>query len=890
MRKWLSVLVVLGVPLAVHASNGEAGTATTQRMMVLLVQLGILLFASQAGRLGFARLRLPGVLGELAAGVVVGPFLLGALSFPGFPGGLFPAVQGFPVSPEVYGLCSIAAVLLVFVMGLETDLRMFLRYSAAGTAVGIGGVLTSFVLGDLAAVLVGAGISGQPLGFMDVPCLLLGVVSTATSVSITARILAERQRLGTPEGITTLGGAAVGDVLGILALAAVLGVTSARAAGGGSGRTVGAMAAEVVGAWLLVTLVGMLIAQRVGELRKRPRGRTTIAILALGLALVLAGLFEKAGLALIVGAYVMGLTLSRTELAPIIREKLEPLYALLVPVFFAVTGMLVDVRSLGDPRVLGFGLLYTAVAVLAKVIGCGVPAVLFGFTLRGALRVGVGMVPRGEVALILAGVGMATGALSQEAFGVAVLMTALTAICAPPVLLALSRSNDSGVRRQDPRRSAEVIRFPFGNPRQAEWIFNGLQDTLSRDGFFVHVLEHEGGAVLALREGTSIAFRQEANDIVFTCEPSAGPVVRTAVLYVVRDLRVALEAMRRPLDVHHLLRSVPSGPAAAAEGHDVKPYLRPDLVKLRLRGTTGPELLGELVALVQAAGLVETADDVLTAVVARERSLSTGLERGIAVPHCRTDAVKRLTCAIGLKPEGVDFGAFDGQPSRVFVLTLSPLSDPAPHVQFMSQMVQVLTPSVCRRLLRAESTHEVIAILSARPDVEPTLAVAPPPRQPVPHALRADALTDAVVVPRLRATTKEDAIDELLSALAATHPIEDLPQVRRQLLQREQVMSTGLERGIAVPHCRTAAVSRVFCALGLKPEGLDFGSQDGAPAQIVVLILASTSMPTPYAQTLALLLHALNHSNRTELFACTDAAALHAMVLRAVEGLDESTG
>jgi mannitol/fructose-specific phosphotransferase system IIA component (Ntr-type) len=225
----------------------------------------------------------------------------------------------------------------------------------------------------------------------------------------------------------------------------------------------------------------------------------------------------------------------------------------------------------------------------------------------------------------------------------------------------------------------------------------------------------------------------------------------------------------------------------------------------------------------------------------------------------------------------------------VFVLTLSPVSEPTPHVQFMSQVIQALTPAVCQRLLRAESTHEVIAILSARAEAEPALEAAPPPpRQPVPHALRATALTDAVVIPRLRATTKEGAIAELLEALAAAHPIEDTAQVRRQLLQHEQAMSTGLERGIAVPHCRTAAVSRVLCALGLKPDGLDFGSQDGAPAQIVVLILASTSMPTPYAQTLAMLLRALTYIPRAKLLACADAAALHAMILHAVESLTEA--
>jgi Kef-type K+ transport system membrane component KefB/mannitol/fructose-specific phosphotransferase system IIA component (Ntr-type) len=861
----------------------------TQRMTGLVVQLGVLLFATQAAGLGCRRLRLPGFLGQLAAGMVVGPFLLGALPVPGFPEGLFPAAQGFPVSAELYGLCSIASVLLLFVVGLETDMRMFMRYSVVGTAVGIGGVLVSFLLGDLTGVLFGAAVSGRPVGFMDPPCLFLGVISTATSVGITARILAERRRLESPEGVATLAGAVVDDVLGIMALAVVLAVASASGAAGLEWGRVGAVAAKATGVWLLAALAGMLMAQRIGDLLRRLRGRTSIAVMALGLALVLAGLFEKAGLAMVVGAYVMGLTLSRTDLAHVIREKLGPLYALLVPVFFAVLGMLVDVRALGNPQVLVFALLYTAVAVVAKVIGCGGPALLFGFNLRGALRVGVGMVPRGEVALIVAGVGLATGALPQGVFSVALLMVVLSTICAPPVLAALFRSEDSGLRRGEPRRSDEALRFPFGNPRQAEWIFNGLRDTLHRDGFFVHVLEHEGGTVLALRGRTSIAFRHESNDIVFTCDPSAVPVVKTAVLYVVRELRAALEAMRRPLDMHHLLRDVPSGAGATAEGHDLKPYLRPDLVKLRLQGTTGPELLGEMVNLVHAAGLVEKADDVLAAVVARERSMSTGLERGIAVPHCRTDAVNRLICAIGLKPEGIDFGAFDGQPSRVFVLTLSPISDPTPHVQFMSQVVQALTPAVCRRLLRAESTHEVIAILNARPEADP-LPSAAPPRQPVPHAIRANALTDAVMVPRLQALTKEGAIDELLGALAAVHPIDDLPQVRRQLLQREQVMSTGLERGIAVPHCRTAAVSRVLCALGLKPEGLDFGSQDGAPAQIVVLILASTSMPTPYAQTLAVLLHALNRTNRSELFACTEAAALQALILHAVEDVGEPKG
>jgi PTS system nitrogen regulatory IIA component len=418
-------------------------------------------------------------------------------------------------------------------------------------------------------------------------------------------------------------------------------------------------------------------------------------------------------------------------------------------------------------------------------------------------------------------------------------------------------------------------------------VFRGLQDTLQRDGFSVHVLEQGGGAGLALRGRTSIAFRRDNNDIVFNCEAGEVPVVKTAVLYVVRELRTTLEAMRRPLDVQRMLREVPGGGAPADGGRDLRPFLRPDLVKLRLKGDRPEAILRELVELASAAGLVEDMDEVLGAVLAREQSMSTGLERGIAVPHCRTDSVPRLVCAIGLKPEGVDFGALDGQPSRIFVLTLSPASDPAPHVVFMSQIVQALTPAVCRRLLRAESTHEAIAILSSRPEpggLEPPVAAESPARHAAPHTVRPNAIKEAVMVPRLRAADREGVVDELLAVLAARQPIMgDLSQVRRQVLQREQALSTGLERGIAVPHCRTAAVDRVLCAVGLRPEGLDFGSRDGAPTQIVVLILASTSMPTPYAQTLALLLHALERIPRAELFAYTDAEALHARIWATVE-------
>jgi len=887
MQTWL-LAGVAWLSLTATAQAAEVAGASTlpQRMAVLMVQVGVLLFATKAGGMAARRLRQPEVLGQLTAGTLIGPLALGRLPLPGFPDGLFADGGAFMPTPELFGVFSLAAVVLLFMVGLETDLRMFWRHSVVGTLVGVGGVLVAFVVGDLAGVFLGEALFGQDLGWLDARCLFLGVVSTATAVGITARLLTDRQRLGAPEGVTTLAGAVVDDVLGLGLLAVVLALTAAATATGISWGRVGAIAGRALAIWAGVTVIGLFVAMRLREHLQRFRKRMTFSIMALALALVVAGLFERAGLALVVGAYVIGLTLSQTELANAIREKLEPVYTLLVPLFFGTLGLLVDWRVLGQPAVLVFALVYTLLAVLAKVAGCGLPALAFGFNLRGALRVGLGMVPRGEVALVMAGVGLMAGALPAPAFAVVIVMTILTTLCAPPVLALLLADGRPGLRRPGPAEPEETIRFPCANARQAEWIVHGLRDTLHRDGFFVHLMEHAHGTVLALRGTTSIAFRRDLDEVVFTCGPRQVPIVRTAVHYVLRELRTAVESMRQPLQVHHLLRRDEAAGRPADQGRDLRPFLHPDLVRLNLQASTGPEVLEELVGMVASAGMISDAAGVLAAVKAREESMSTGLERGLAVPHCRTDAVNRLVCAIGLKPEGIDFGAMDAQPSRVFVLTLSPISDPAPHVQFMSQIVQALHPAACRRLLRATSTHEAIAVLTERSAEEPLPMppAAAPPVQAVPHhSLRVAALRDAVMVPRLQATSKEAAIDELLSALAAVHHLDDLSQVRRLLLQREHLLSTGLERGIAVPRCRTAVVSRVYCAIGLRPEGLDFGSLDGAPTQIVVLLLASSSQPTPYAQTLALLLQALARIPRGDLLACHDPQALRDRILEAVE-------
>ena len=203
----VSLCLFCALPAAAWASSGGGEAPRTDRADdALVIQIGVILFAARLGNMAFEKLRLPGVLGELCAGIVIGPSLLGGVAVPWLPGferGLFHVselirVTGTSVSPELYGFCSIASVVLLFLVGVETDLKLFTRYAVAGTLVGLGGVVFSFLAGDLLGMWLLPMLKPGHYSFFDPGCIFLGVMSTATSVSITARILSERKKLETP--------------------------------------------------------------------------------------------------------------------------------------------------------------------------------------------------------------------------------------------------------------------------------------------------------------------------------------------------------------------------------------------------------------------------------------------------------------------------------------------------------------------------------------------------------------------------------------------------------------------------------------------------------------------------------------------------------------------
>jgi Kef-type K+ transport system membrane component KefB len=314
----------------------------------------------------------------------------------------------------------------------------------------------------------------------------MGIIATATSVGISARILSERKKLSSPEGVTILSAAVLDDVLGIVLLAVVVGLV--RSGGGTSSGVnwglIGRIALKAFGFWLGSTVIGILLAPRITKGLKGLKDLETLSMIAFGLALLLAGLSELAGLAMIIGAYVMGLALSSTDVAEDIRHRLEGVYNFIVPIFFCVMGMLVDFSVI--PEVVVYGLAYAFLGILGKIVGCGIPALLTGFTPRGALRIGTGMLPRGEVTLIMAGLGLSTGVMDSGLFGVAVMSMFISSLAAPPALVKVFKGGRGFKKSLDTAEKEDLRTITFNMPSAslADFVLTRLLDAFRRADYF----------------------------------------------------------------------------------------------------------------------------------------------------------------------------------------------------------------------------------------------------------------------------------------------------------------------------------------------------------------------------------------------------------------------
>ena len=752
----VAVLAATGL----YASHAETlpypnfGLPRTEEMMFLVLQIGIIIFAAKVGGALASMMKLPSILGELAAGIVIGPWALGGIGFcPDMFNGLFKdglfhgaalremAAHGHTfdaTSPALYGIATLASIILLFLSGLETNLKMFLKYSFVGSMVGVGGVLVSFAFGDLCAVWLlpqffetFADLKSMPLAqaITQATPLYMGIMSTATSVGITARILSEKKKMDSEEGTTIMAGAVIDDVLGLIVLAIGNGIIAANvgakaaaegaAAGGMDWGNIGLVALKAFGVWLGATAIGVLAARYIAKFLKRCfKSPVVIATMAFGLALVLAGFFEMMGLAMIIGAYVMGLALSRTDLKHPITEMLTPVYTFLVPVFFCAMGMMVDMSALCSKPVLIFGGIYTVLAVLAKVLGCMIPSICCGFNFLGGLRIGAGMVPRGEVALIIAGIGLSAGYLTQEIFGIGILMTLVTTVVAPPALVGLFAPKAKGVRHPKPSKdgSREVM-FALANDDMAELVMAKILMEFRNEGFFVTCLSQEDQIWEIALDDIELSIRRHGHKIRFTCTPAEEAIVMTAWMEVASQMNDLARAIAKPIrkeDIEQMITNT----EAAKRGHEgVGRYLQGFVMLPGFKAASKQEAVEKMVAEIAKASPhhVTDAAAAVAAVLRREESMPTGLDHGIAVPHGRDASVRGIAGAVAIVDNSgtaggciPDYETIDKSQVQIIVLTLANDQAQTPYLQLMSFISRALrADNGAERLAACKSPDEM---------------------------------------------------------------------------------------------------------------------------------------------------------------------------------------
>ena len=379
----------------------------------IIISLSILLFSAKIFAEIFQRIKQPVVLGELLAGIIVGPYALGGLP-------LFGGEPLVVLDETIKYIGELAAIIILFIAGLEITPREFLRGGMASFTVGALGVIVPFSVGFVVLSIY---------GFDSFETLLIATALTATSIAISIQVLTELGRMQSKEARLILGAAIVDDILAIAILSVV--VTMVQ-----SGNTtpqimdIALIILKILGLFAVLLIGAIFLIPRILHREKLWRSKGSIEGITTAIFFGIAGLAAYVGLSPIVGAFAAGMAVASTKLVKQVEEYAHKLQFIFAPLFFAIIGAQVDLRGVNTEVLIISGII-TAIAISTKLVGCGLPSLIFLKDKRGSMRVGIGMISRGEVGLIVAGVGVTSGVLSTDIYTSIIIMVATTTIITP---------------------------------------------------------------------------------------------------------------------------------------------------------------------------------------------------------------------------------------------------------------------------------------------------------------------------------------------------------------------------------------------------------------------------------------------------------------------------
>jgi Kef-type K+ transport system membrane component KefB len=370
---------------------------------------------------------MPVVLGELLAGIIVGPYALG---------GIIPIYNGEPLvvlDETIRHIGEISAIVILFIAGLEITPREFLKGGAASFTVGSLGVIVPFFVGYYVFTTI--------IGLEAIQSMLIATALTATSIAISIQVLTELGKMKSKESRLILGAAIVDDILAIAALSVV---TTMVQTGNITPNLIDItfLILKILGLFAVVLVGAILIVPRILHVERLWRSEGSVEGITTAVFFGAAGIAAIVGLSPIVGAFSIGMAVASTRVIKQIEEYVSKLGIIFAPLFFAIIGAQVDLRGI-NLNVLYLAGVIIATAIITKLVGCGLPAMIF---LQGnksrAMKVGIGMISRGEVGLIVAGVGVSAGALTTDIYTSVIIMVAVTTIITPIWLKMAYRKDD----------------------------------------------------------------------------------------------------------------------------------------------------------------------------------------------------------------------------------------------------------------------------------------------------------------------------------------------------------------------------------------------------------------------------------------------------------------
>ena len=384
----------------------------------ILRNLAIILISAKLFGLIARKLKAPQVAGEIVAGLLIGPSLFNLVADNEFWS----------------GMAEIGVILLMFSAGLETDIDNLKKSGLKATALALAGVSVPLILGTILYMSF-YGFSG-PGTTTFIEAVFIGTILTATSVSITVQALKELGKVSTEVGTTIMSAAIIDDVIGIVVLTAVLGLKDPNA-------NLGAVCIKTIAFFAISIVAGVIIFKIMQRFVARWPHTRRIPIMGMVLAFVLAYVADKYfGVADITGAYVAGIILSSLDDSEYIDRKMDiSSYMIFGPVFFASVGLQTNLKTV-DLSILAFAAAFVVVGLLGKVVGCGLVAKLLKYNNSDSLKIGVGMMTRGEVALIVAQRGLKAEIIDSKYFTAVILLIVVSSILTPIILKAIYASDE----------------------------------------------------------------------------------------------------------------------------------------------------------------------------------------------------------------------------------------------------------------------------------------------------------------------------------------------------------------------------------------------------------------------------------------------------------------